>query len=87
MPMVGLPQESAGKLSEELSQAECQACFAARGERKGEMQHANSNGLDGQDERLAFSLMRHYGTQESTRFQRTIEGIPSARDACSHLVT
>jgi len=29
-----------------------------------------SNSLDGQDEKLDFSLMSHYGTQESIRFHK-----------------
>jgi hypothetical protein len=60
------------KLSEEfeqVSEAEYQSMFC-RGGREREMQHAKSNSLDGQDEKLAFSLVRHYGIQETIRFRK-----------------
>jgi len=73
-PEWGPPQESVDKLSEEfeqVSEAEYQSMFC-RGEREREreMQHAKSNSLDGQDEKLAFSLVRHYGIQETIRFRK-----------------
>ena len=74
MPMVGSPHESAGKSSEELSQPECLKHVLRHEEREGEMQRTKSNSLDGQDEIIAFSHMRDYGTQESISFQKKSSG-------------